>query len=116
MTIRGRKRTLSYEAVLAFATTNPTMLQSELAAHFEVSQSRISHILCKAGVHGVHVGRPLKQRSNQSTEEAKWEKVLHDAGLGMERGLRLKGQRILYGYDPLKESTQDGSATCNAAY
>jgi hypothetical protein len=111
MSIRGRKRKLSYEAILAFAAINPTMLQADIASHFATSQSRISHILREGGVNGIHTGRPLTPKPNQTAEEQKWEKILHDAGLGMDRGLRLHGERILYGYDTLKENQHDGSAT-----
>jgi hypothetical protein len=91
------------------------MLQADIAAHFKTSQSRISAILRDGGVQSVRPGRPLKPRPEQSTEAQKWEKILHDAGLGMDRGLRLHGERILYGYDPIKEALGDGSATSNAA-
>jgi hypothetical protein len=116
MADRGRKRKLSYEAVIAFAAANPTMIQAEIANAFATTQSRISHILREGGIHGVHSGRPLKQRPGQSDEEYKWEQILHDAGLGMDRGLRLQNQRILYGYDAAKAALDDSSATCNANY
>jgi hypothetical protein len=111
---RGRKRRISYDAVISFAVANPTMLQAEIAIHFGTTQSRISHILCESGIRSLHRGRPLTPKPGQTEEQYKWEKLLHDSGLGMDRGLRLNKKRILYGYDVKKESPDDDSATCNA--
>jgi hypothetical protein len=108
---RGRKRTICHEAVISYAAAHPTMLQDDIATYFGTTQSRISHILCGVGQHGIHRGRPIKLRPNQTSEEYRWEKVLHDAGLGMDRGLRLSGKRILYGYDIRKEGVEDVSVT-----
>jgi hypothetical protein len=111
MAIRGRKRKISYEAIVKFAKKNPTMIQADIAAKFGTTQSRISSILCESGIKGIRRGRPLAVRPSQSDEQHKWETILHDAGLGMDRGLRLNKHRILYGYDIRKESLDDGSAT-----
>ena len=108
---RGRRRTISYDGVIAYAVKHPLLLQSEIAKVFNTTQSRISYILCQSGVRSPHRGRPLKQRPGQTDEQYRWETMLHNFGLGMDRGLRMEGKRILYGYDPLKERPEDGSAT-----
>ena len=108
---KGRKRKADYDEVVAYVAANPIMHQSEVATHFGISQCRVSHILAACGVQGIRRGRPLKAKPGQTSEQAQWETILHNAGLGMERGLRLHNQRILYGYDPLKQSHNDDSAT-----
>ena len=113
MNAKGRTRTISHSAIVDFAKANPTMVQKEIAAMFATSQSRVSTILGAVGIRGIKRGAPLKPKAWQTSEESQWEKVLHDAGLGMERGLRLKGKRILYGFDPNKESFDDFSATAS---
>jgi hypothetical protein len=113
MNKKGRTRRIIHEAVVAYAAANPSVVQFAIAALFGTSQSRVSAILSAAGLHGIKRGAPLKLKPGQSAEEFDWEKTLHDAGLGMERGLRLSGMRILYGYDPMKESLNDTSATAN---
>lgn len=108
---KGRKRKTNYTEVVAYVAANQTMRQGEVAAHFGISQCRVSHILAACGVPRPRRGRPLKARPGQTSEQVKWETILHDAGLGMDRGLRLHNQRILYGFDPLKEGQTDTSAT-----
>ena len=116
MSNRGRKSKLNPDAVLKFAVSNPSMRQCEIAAHFGVSQSRVSHILREGGVLALHPGRPIKQRPEQTSEQYEWEKLLHEVGLGMDRGLRLHGKRILYGYDTAKEAPSDNSATIDPSF
>ena len=113
MTKVGRKRKSNHGSVVAFAAANPGMRQSEIATRFGITQSRVSDILRAAGMKGVHRGRPLKPQAGQTTEAQQWENILHDACLGMDRGARIRGSRILYGYDHRKESFEDSSATSN---
>ncbi len=108
---KGRKRKADYDEVVAYAAANPSLYQAQVAAHFGISPCRVCHILTARGVRGVNRGRALKTKPGHTSEQAQWEAILHDAGLGMERGLRLHNQRILYGYDPLKQRNVDGSAT-----
>jgi hypothetical protein len=109
---RGRKRSISHQMVLVYAKKHPDSLQSEIGAHFGISQRSVSRILQQNGQNrGLYRGRPLERKRSQSEDEHYWEKKLHDAGLGMDRGLRLDNQRIFYGYDPAKEESGDESAT-----
>ncbi len=112
--IRGRKRCVDHDAVVAYAKANPSMYQADIAAHFGTSQSRVSCILRSAGVGGIQRGRPLKRRPGQDDEQYRWEQILHEHGLGMERGGRLNNERLLYGYDPRLGRFGDSSATSNA--
>jgi hypothetical protein len=117
MTIKrktGPARKFSHEAVVAYAIAHPTMFQAQIAAHFKTTQGRVSLILTSAGLHRRLIGKSPKLKPNQTEVEYEWEKALHDAGLGMDRGLRLGRKRILYGYDAKKESPDDDSATCNS--
>lgn len=110
---RGRKREVQHEKVIQFALANPELKQSEVAAHFGISQKQVSRILRRAGIEGIYRGRPPKPRSTD--EQSFWEKRLHDLGLGMERGLRINNKRIFYTEDPRKESIYDHSVTLEAA-
>lgn len=110
---KGRKRRINYEMIIEFAELHPGMLQDEIASHFETTQSRVSYILCSSGKKGSHRGRPIKLRNGQTEDQFYWEKILHNYGLGLERGMRLNKKRILYGYDVKKESVEDDSATLN---
>jgi hypothetical protein len=110
-TVKGRKRKVNYDEVVAYVAANPTLRQSEIAAHFTISQCRVSHICSAAGVQVIRKGRPIKSDPSLTTQQNEWEAILHAHGLGMERGLRLKGQRILYGYDPVMQRKSDASAT-----
>jgi hypothetical protein len=110
-TVTGRKRKVDYDEVLAYVAANPAMFQSEVAAHFGISQCRVSHICIAAGGKGTRRGRPVRAKDNLTDLENEWEAILHQHGLGMERGLRLNNERILYGYDPLMGSPTDASAT-----
>lgn len=115
MNERGRKRKVNYEEVVSFAAEHPTMTQAEIAAHFSITQSRVSHILGASGVSTPRRGGPIQMKPSMTEDQFKWEKILHDCGLGMDRGLRVHNKRILYGYDTRKESLDDGSATRIAA-
>jgi hypothetical protein len=114
--VRGRKRKVQHDAVVKYAKLHPDMFQTDIAAYFGVTQALVSMILRKAGVSGGWIGRPLKRKSGETEEEHEWEKKLHDAGLGMERGTRINKQRVLYGYDPLKESREHESATSDSFF
>ena len=110
---KGRKRTIKHELVVKYALAHPTLYQSAIAKYFHTTQSRISHILREAGLNRrIYRGRPPSKKSNQTNDQYYWEKILHDLGLGMDAGLRLNNKRVLYGYDPLKESREDESITC----
>ena len=109
----GPRRKIDHQAVINFATANPTALQSEIAKHFGTTQSRVSAILRSNGIKGIARGHAPKPKPNLTDEQNQWERILHDAGLGMERGMRLNRKRILYGFDVRKEGLDDGSATSN---
>jgi hypothetical protein len=115
MNSKGGTRKINHSDIVAFAGANPGMRQDEIASKFRVAQSRVSTILASAGVSGIRRGAPVKPKPGQSSEAYQWEKILHDAGLGMDRGLRIKNQRILYGYDHKKETFGDSSATISAS-
>ncbi|MGA9128339.1 MAG: hypothetical protein WB425_09385 [Terracidiphilus sp.] len=87
---RGQKRAIDYDAVQSYAMANPTLTQDALAAHFGTTQSAISKALRQAGLHRVRGRKPKGDD---------WEQRLHDAGLGMDRGLRVGNDRIFYGQD-----------------
>jgi hypothetical protein len=99
--------------ILDFAQANPTLPYRAVAAKFGLSRAVVNVLLISAGIHRPRTGAPPKPKAGQSSEAHDWEKILHAAGLGMDRGLRIKGARILYSYDPRKESFGDRSATCN---
>lgn len=101
--MRGAKQKVKHAIVVAFAVANERLTQSEIAKHFGLDQSRVCRILRKAGIIREQRGRPLKQRSSQSDEQFRWEQILHDHGLGLDRGMRLNKKRILYGFNPLLE-------------
>jgi hypothetical protein len=116
--IKGRPRSHNYAEIVAYAAKNPALSQSAIAKHFLITQSMVSRILHVSGVEvDTHQrrGRSLVRKSGQTDLEHHWESVLHEAGLGMDRGLRLHGQRIFYGFDPLKATYNDRSATLVAA-
>ena len=104
------ERTSTISEILGYFSSHPTAHKSEVAAHFAISQYRLSQI-CGGAVQWTRGGRPPKARTGETGLQHEWETKLHDFGLGMERGLRIHKQRILYGYDPLKQSRDDGSAT-----
>jgi hypothetical protein len=117
MSVIGQKRKRSYEAIVAYAILYPLLFQSEIAKKFHTSQARVSRILCRGGIRTPHRGGiPIKHRPNQSDEQHKWETLLHDMGLGMDRGLRVGGKRIYYGFDFTKETGDDESSTCNSDF
>jgi hypothetical protein len=101
---RGRKRTICHEKVLEYAKKHPELLEIEIGQVLGISQRSVSRILRQAGIdRSVPRGRSPVPKNNETDEQFYWEKRLHDLGLGMDRGLRINCQRILYGYDPLKE-------------
>src|SRR5258707_11727161 len=99
----GKRPKVSHAIVAAYADKHPEMLQADIGRHFGLTQSRVSHILRAAGQRRRKHGRPVERKESQSQLEHDWEKVLHAAGLGMDRGLRINNIRILYGEDPEKE-------------
>lgn len=111
----GQRRKVSYKRVVTYTQRHPEARQLDIAEHFKVSQSRVSHILRTAGVSNCHRGKRNGKGLNESEQE-KWEKLLQNLGLGMDRGLRLDRKRILYGYDPLKQVCQDDSVTVNCRF
>lgn len=114
MATRGRKRTVFYAEVIEYKRHHPALFQDDIARHFGITQSQVSKILRSGGVIGIHRGNPPKPQPGMSKEQHHWELVLHNEGLGMDRGLKLKGQRIHYGYDPRKEEEGHESATLPA--
>lgn len=111
MSKRGCTREIDHKAVVAYAAANPTMFQVDIAAHFGISQGQVSRILRAAGIQGYQRGKALKQKPGQTSEEFAWEKILQNCGLGIERGMRIHGKRIIYGFDSLKETVDNSSAT-----
>jgi hypothetical protein len=111
MATRGRKRTVVYEQVIEFKRHHPTAFQSDIAGHFGLTQSQVSKILRSGGVIGTHRGNLPQRRPGMSEAQHQWEIILHNEGLGMDRGLKLNDQRIHYGYDLRKEEESHASAT-----
>jgi hypothetical protein len=87
----GQKRQIDYDAVLDYSTQHPTLSQGAIASHFGITQSQASKIMRSAGLHRVR-GRKPKRATD-------WELILHNAGLSMDRGLRVGNDRIYYGQD-----------------
>jgi hypothetical protein len=116
--LKGRPRSHNYAEIVAYVVKNPELSQSAIAKHFGLTQSQVSRILRISGVEvdpHQRRGRSVVRKSGQTDLEHKWESILHQAGLGMDRGLRLHGQRIYYGFDPKKTTYNDRSATLVAA-
>jgi hypothetical protein len=116
--IKGRPRSHNYAEIVAYAANNPELNQAAVAKQFGITQSMVSRILRVSGVdvdRHQRRGRSLVRKSRQTDLEYKWEQILHQAGLGMDRGLRLHGQRIFYGFDPKKATFHHRSATLKAA-
>lgn len=111
MNTRGRKRTVSYEAVIEYKQHHPNVFQSVIAKHFGLTQSVVSKILRAAGISGEHRGNRPKRNLSMTDLQYQWEIILHDEGLGMDRGCKLNDQRIHYGYDPLRQEQDQESAT-----
>jgi hypothetical protein len=111
MGTRGRKRTVVYGEVIEYKRHHPAAFQGDIAEHFGLTQSQVSKILRSGGVIGVHRGNLPKRQPGMSEDQHQWEIMLHNEGLGMDRGLKLNDQRIHYGFDPRKEEESHGSAT-----
>jgi hypothetical protein len=108
---KGRNRKVSYDVVVAFATANPSFRQAEIATHFGLSQCRVSRILTNSGIRsGFKAGSSPKPKRGQSELAYEWEQRLHKEGLGMDRGLTVKGKPLLYGYDHRMESRAENGA------
>ena len=91
----GQKRQLDYDAVLAYSTQHPTLTQDALAEHFGATQSAMSKVLRHAGIQRIRGRKPRRPEQVPN----KWERILHDAGLSLDRGLRIGNDRIFYGQD-----------------
>ena len=116
--VKGRPRTHNYAEIVAYAAQNPELSQSALAKHFRITQSMVSRIMRVSGVEvdqHQRRGRSIVRKPGQTDLEHEWETILHQAGLGMDRGLRIHGHRIWYGFDPIKATCNDRSATLVAA-
>jgi hypothetical protein len=111
MSTRGRKRSVSYEAVIEYKQHHPDVFQSVIAKHFGLTQSTVGKILRAAGISGGYRGNRPKCKPGITDLQYQWEIILHDAGLGMDRGCKLNDQRIHYGYDPLRQEEDHSSAT-----
>jgi hypothetical protein len=98
---------------VAYVKEHADMPLTEVGKHFGLSQGSISRIVRAAGQGRGHRGRPLKRRHRETDEQAYWEQRLHDAGLGMDRGLRIRNKRIIYGYNP--SVAADGMTLANEA-
>ncbi|HEX3739434.1 MAG TPA: hypothetical protein VHV29_06880 [Terriglobales bacterium] len=113
----GRKRTVSYEAVVDYKRAHPHHYQAAIADYFRISQKQVSRILRQNGIlsHCVKGRRPLKRRTRWhdgiptlragqlANERFRWESLLVQEGLGLGRGTRIGGKHIYYGEDPVKE-------------
>jgi len=116
--VKGRPRSHNYAEIVAYASKNPELPQSAVAKQFGLTQSAVSRILRVSGIEAdphMRRGRSLLRKAGQTDMEHKWDSILHQAGLGMDRGLCLHGKRIFYGFDPLKATHNDRSATLTAA-
>ncbi len=92
-------RKVAYEEIVTYVTEHPELTLTEIGQHFGLSQGSISRILRKVGQgrgHRGHGGRRPKRKPGMTDEQALWEQKLHDAGLGVDRGLRIHNKRILY--------------------
>lgn len=77
-----------------YAAANPLMLQGAIARHLGITQSQVSRILRLAGHRRVRGRKP-----SRSPTGSDWELILHNAGLGMDRGLTALGQPLCYGHN-----------------
>src|ERR1019366_116441 len=108
---RGPKRSFVYDDVVSYARENPRLLQRQIAEHFGSSQKTISRILRAAGIgseKGKHQKGGVIKRRGLSNLAFEWETILHQLGLGMNRGI----SRLSYGRDYLP---WDVSVTLNYA-
>ena len=104
-----RGPSLNHEAILKYSSEHPELIQREIALNLGISQKTVSRVLVAAGVHSGGHGAPVARAPRMTDEEFKWERILHNQNLGMERGSRVNGQRIYYGhtyglYGPPQES------------
>jgi hypothetical protein len=88
----GQKRQIDYNAVITAATNDPTLTQVALAKLYGCNQTAIGKVLRGAGLTRVRGRKP--QRPERVAD--KWERILHDEGLGMDSGL---SKWIYYGQD-----------------
>jgi hypothetical protein len=100
------KRRVDHAAVVEYAKKHPEMLQDEIGEVFGLTQSHVSKILREGGAsnpHRARGGAVCRRKPGQTRLEYEWEVRLSREGLGMDRGLKIAEQRILYGEDPRKE-------------
>src|ERR1039458_1920309 len=90
MARNGRKRSISYRRLCTYARKHPLLHQSQIAARFGISQGSVSRILRLGGVTaggpGKHHKNGVLKQHGRSDLEFKWELILHNAGLGLDRG------------------------------
>jgi hypothetical protein len=104
-------RKLCHEQIADYAREHVEATQKQIAEHFGISQGRVSVILREAGLPRQNGGRLPKKRAGISDEQHKWDVILSRAGLGMDRGLRVNGKRIQYGYNAGRATEHDSSVT-----
>ena len=92
-------RKVDYAEVLAYSNTNPLIYQKDIAKKFGLAQPTVSQILRSQGKKGIHRGWNFKK-----SPKNKWEQILHDYGLGMNRGLTIGGKSIFYGETYLQKT------------
>lgn len=88
----SRKSTVSDAEITRYVDTHPTATSGQIAEHLGLSQSQVSKRL-------IALGLPRRQRGRRPKTHDKWEDLLIAAGLGMGRGTKVCGQRLLYGHD-----------------
>lgn len=110
---KGRKRVVDYDAVIQHSKDNPSATHREIAQLFGTTAWTVGEILRQADIKGLHRGAPIKRKPGMSDDEYQWEKTLHAHGLGMDRGMKVGGKPIYYGYDPRKEKPGDASVACH---
>ena len=102
------------EKVVRYTKEHPDVLPRDLAIVFSLTARYVSQIIQDAGLSKPwRSGRSVKRQSGQTDDEFYWESILHAAGLGMDRAMRLGGNRIQYGYDPMLSKPDDRSITSN---
>lgn len=110
----GPKQRADYEAVAAYVAANPGIHYAAVGEHFGLSRARVNGILRTFGIDGICRGRKLKGKPWWSDEQAKWERILHDCGLGMRRGDSIHSISLIYGYDSSSVRRGDVSATLHS--
>jgi hypothetical protein len=102
----GQKQKVNHKFIVLLAQEHPELSQAQIGERFGLSQCRVSAILRSAGQKRYKRGRPLRKKDDESDLQFDWEKVLHAAGLGMDRGLRINNKRLIYQADPLNHPSE----------